>query len=141
MRDTAGAMASPTALSGETCSTGRPSASAADARGVTRQLPFGGTQQRVRAQDAVQRRQRLGPAEGRTRAQLSAGRLQAGGDLLRPARPLAIAWSSQRRHRSSAVECSAWSSETCPVRSGGRMPLAEKGVRGKGRQPLPSPQR
>ena len=44
-------------------------------QGVTRQLPFGGMQQRVRAQDAIQRRQRLGPAEERARAQLSAGRL------------------------------------------------------------------
>jgi len=32
MRDTAAAMASPTALSGAACGTGRPSASAADAR-------------------------------------------------------------------------------------------------------------
>jgi hypothetical protein len=40
-----------------------------------------------------------------------------------------------------AGKCSASSSETCPERSGGRMPLAEKGVRGKGRQPLSPPQR
>src|ERR1700733_14159066 len=50
-------------------------------------------------------------------------------------------------HRSVATlasrlcrKCSASSRETCPERSGGKMPLAEKGARGKGRQPLSPPQ-
>jgi hypothetical protein len=38
-------------------------------------------------------------------------------------------------------KCSASSRETCPERSEGWVPLAEKGVRGKGRQPLSPPQR
>src|SRR6202162_6477715 len=49
-------------------------------------------------------------------------------------------------HRSVATlasrlcnKCSASSRETCPERSEGRMPLAEKGARGKGRQPLSPP--
>jgi hypothetical protein len=50
-------------------------------------------------------------------------------------------------HRSVATlaprlckKCSASSRETYPKRSEGRMPLAEKGARGKGRQPLSPPQ-
>jgi hypothetical protein len=50
-------------------------------------------------------------------------------------------------HRSAAKlaprlckKYSASSRKTCPERSGGRAPLAEKGVRGKGRQPLSPPQ-
>jgi hypothetical protein len=38
-------------------------------------------------------------------------------------------------------KCSASSRETCPERSGGSAPLAEKGAWGKGRQPLSPPQR
>ncbi len=37
-------------------------------------------------------------------------------------------------------KCSASSRETCPERSEGRALLAEKGVRGKGQQPLSPPQ-
>ena len=53
-------------------------------QGVTRQLPFGGMQQRVRAQDAVQRRQRLGPAgsaAGNRLAEPAADQVFSGGKV------------------------------------------------------------
>src|SRR5579862_1622125 len=36
-------------------------------------------------------------------------------------------------------KCSASSRETCSERSGGKMPLPEKGVRGRGGSPCPRP--
>jgi hypothetical protein len=108
MRDTA-AIASSIVLFAATCSTGSPSASAPPGRDVTclSAACSSGCEPRMRSSGLGQ------PKSTLARICPTAS--------WRPTRPLAIAWSSQRRIRSSAAaKCSASSSETCPERNGGR---------------------